>query len=246
MPAGILPDPIEEKERTIYLNNLHIFIAIVIAVGILLWTVHRYERKRSSRLRSFARRTGLSFTKSVDEDSNDLFQEFSLFTEGQARSIRNMMRGYRDNAEVSLFEYYYADKQGQALQNFKYTVLLLRSRSLNLPYFSLQPINVFHKLDMFTGREKVSFDSHPSFEKLYVLSGDNETTLRKIFTDEVLSYFQNNIGLNIEGTSDQILLYREGTHMGPEKVHAFLNQGAAVLRLFEEAGKEMRFSGNGH
>lgn len=157
-----------------------------------------------------------------------------------------MMCGYRDNAEVSLFEYYYTDKQGQALQNFKYTVLLLRSRSLNLPYFSLQPINVFHKLDIFTGREKISFDSHPRFEKLYVLSGGNETMLRKIFTDEVLSYFQNNSGLNIEGTNDHILLYREGTHMGPEKVHSFLNQGAAVLRLFEEAGKDIRFSGRGH
>lgn len=184
---------------------------------------------------------GLSFTKNVDEDSNDLFQEFSLFSEGQARSIRNMIRGYRDNAEVSLFEYYYADKQGQALQNFKYTVLLLRSRYLKLPYFSLQPINVFHKLDMFTGRKKISFDSHPKFEKFYVLSGDNEEALRNIFTDEVLSYFQNHIGLNIEGTNDQILIYREGTYLAPEKVHSLLNQGSAVLRLFEEAGKDIRF-----
>lgn len=187
---------------------------------------------------------GLSFTKNVDEDSNDLFQEFSLFSEGQAQSIRNMIQGYRDNAEISLFEYYYADKQGQTLQNFKYTVLLLRSRHLRLPYFSLQPINVFHKLDMFTGRKKISFDSHPKFEKFYVLSGDNEEALRYIFSDQVLSYFQNHIGLNIEGTNDQILMYKEGTHMPPEKVHSLLGQGSAILRLFEEAGKDIRFSGD--
>lgn len=152
-----------------------------------------------------------------------------------------MMHGYRDNAEVSLFEYYYTDKQAQTLQNFKYTALVLRSRNLRLPYFSLQPINVFHKLDMFAGRKKISFDSYPKFEKFYVLSGDDEKTLRKIFTDEVLSYFQNHIGMNIEGTNDQMLLYREGTHMSPERMHAYLSEGAAVVRLFEEALKAIRF-----
>lgn len=201
----------------------------------MLWVVHFFERRRSATIQDFARRLGLAFKKEAGNDFYNTVTGFSLFSRGYGTSVRNLLHGYRDNAEITLFEYYFVENHGQSIQNFNLTVLLLRSKYLGLPYFSLCPEDVFHKLEEIIGQKDIDFDSHPQFSKYYVLTGPDENAVRKLFNDNILNYLENNKGLCIEGLEDHLLVYRKGIHISPERFQSLLFEGLTVLRLFESA-----------
>jgi hypothetical protein len=61
--------------------------------------------------------------------------------------------------------------------------------------------------------------------------------VRRIFSDDILLYFEGNKGLSVEGRDKKVLFYRNDRLIGPSEISRFLMDGMKVMGLFERTGQ---------
>ncbi len=191
-----------------------------------------YERKRSEALQATARSLGLSFEKSSNIDIEQRFGSFNLFSEGRRKKIRNCISGKLDDADVMVFGYSYRVGTGKNSSTHRQTVVCFKSRKITLPAFELRPEGLFHKIAGVFGYQDIDFSSYPDFSKSYLLRGNDETSIRKVFSPMVISYFEKNKGLSVEVNGDTLICYRQSKRVRPTEIKDFLYEGRAVFGLF--------------
>ena len=211
----------------LYFGGAAILIALIIAL------VKYFERKRREALRDWSRLMGYSFSEKGDDDLKLSLSRFHLFSKGHSRKIRNVMTRRSDETEITLMDYRYTTGGGKNSHTWNQTVISYRCPRLSLPPFALRPENIFHKIGGAFGYEDIDFDAHPLFSKQYLLRGPDEVAIRQLFTQSRLEFYGRNKGLCTEGDGDQLIFYRSSKRVAPEKLRAFIEKGAEVLRLFQ-------------
>jgi hypothetical protein len=102
----------------------------------------------------------------------------------------------------------------------------------------MRPEHFFHRIGSVLGYQDIDFESHPTaaeFSKKYLLRGKDEQTIRALFTDTVLTFFAAHPDkVLLEGSGDQLILYRDGKIIEPEDIPAFMKEGFEVFRLFTQ------------
>ena len=102
--------------------------------------------------------------------------------------------------DVKIFEYEYTIyKTGTNGRRYpvqaSQTVFRFQSQRMNLPGFVLSPESILDKIeDVFGYYQDIDFQQHPAFSRRYLLTGDNEAAIRKLFTPAVLSHFASKRG----------------------------------------------------
>ena len=191
-----------------------------------------YERKRTEALQAAARSLGLSFEKTSDIDIEQRFGSFNLFSEGRGKEIKNCISGKLDGADVMVFGYSYTTSSGKNSSTYRQTVICFRSGKITLPAFELRPEHLFHKIGGNFGYRDIDFSSYPDFSKSYLLRGNDEASIRKVFSPMVISYFERNKGLSVEVKGDTLICYRQSKRVRPTEIKDFLYEGRAVFGLF--------------
>ena len=105
---------------------------------------------------------------------------------------------------------------------------------MRLPQFTLRPEHVFHKIGQVFGYQDIDFDSHPEFSKRYLLKGENEESVRWLFGDDALSFYESDRTLSTEAAGRQLIHYRSGKRVNSEQIQEFITQGVRVLTLFRK------------
>ena len=99
----------------------------------------------------------------------------------------------------------------------------------------MRPEKWHHKLRSKLGYQDIDFESHPTaveFSKKYLLRGKDEQKIRALFTDTVLTFFAGHPDrVCVEGSDDQLILYRSGIRIEPEDIPAFMKEGFEVFRV---------------
>ena len=144
-----------------------------------------------------------------------------------------MFHGVTEHVDVAIFGYEYT-VQIQHAHTFRQNVIYFRSPALNLPQFALRPENLFDKIGHVFGGQDIDFDHRPKFSKSYLVRGSDEQKIRETFTDEVLSFFENQTGISTEGGGDQLIFYRAGRRIDPDQVSSFKQEGFRVFELFKQ------------
>ena len=72
------------------------------------------------------------------------------------------------------------------------------------------------------------------FSRNYLLRADNEEGVRCVFSEQVLSYFEQQQGVNTEGGGDQLIFYRPGKRIDPDQMRSFMAEGFRVFELFKQ------------
>jgi hypothetical protein len=67
------------------------------------------------------------------------------------------------------------------------------------------------------------------------LQGSDESQIRDLFREEVLSYYERRRNLCTEGAGQQLVFYRGNRREEPGSMEGFLEQGLEVLDLFMES-----------
>ena len=213
------------------------FLLIVfVALGVLAFGVMLYYREKQRRedLQSVAGKLGFSF--SPDGDANLLHRlgQFHLFSQGRSRKVRNLMRGEIQDIAVSLFDYRYTTGSGKHSHTHAQTVVLFESERLALPFFTLRPEGLFHKMAGAFGYEDIDFDGSSDFSDAYLLKGTDEDQIRAIFGPEVQAYCTRHGHLWTEGEGGQLVHYHADRRVDPERIESWLQEGLDVLDLFLE------------
>ncbi len=211
-----------------------IVVAIVALVGTIIFVAHEFEKKRADALQAAANSMRFTFSREAEPGLLERLKHFHLLSQGHSKKIKNVLRGQAGEIDVSVFDYTYRTGGGQHSKTWRQTVILFESDDMRLPHFTLRPEHVFHKIGQVFGYQDIDFDSHPEFSKRYLLQGENEESVRWLFGDDALSFYESDRKLSTEAAGRQLIHYRSGKRVNPEQIQEFITQGVRVLTLFRK------------
>ncbi len=208
-----------------------IIMAAAALIGGLIFWGHRAGRKRREAFEHLAFELRCSFSPDGDATLFSKLEGYKLFSIGHSKRMTNILRGSMHGGKAAIFDYQYTIGGGQHSHTYRQTVLCFDLEGRALPAFSLRPERAWHRIGAVVGYEDIDFDRHPEFSKAYFLKGEDEYGVRRIFTDDVIAFFERERGLCMEGGAGYLLLYREQKRIKPEEIRSFLEKGTRILEL---------------
>src|SRR6185503_18800487 len=134
--------------------------------------------------------------------------------------------------KAALFDYTYVTGSGKNRTTHNQTVVYFEPRDLNVPFFSLRPENALHKLATVFGYQDIDFGNRPLFSSKYLLRGADEQGIRNTFTDALLTFYETNQGLSVDGGGNQLFVFRSGQRAAPHELQRFINSVLPLTNLF--------------
>ena len=217
------------------------------SIGSLIYLIiSRFiEKKRTTKLEETSKDIGFSFSKSEDETIPNNKHYPHLFSQGHTQKAWNIMGNETENGDlIKIFDYQYTEGGGKNRRTYDQTICLFSSLQIDLPAFHLRPENIFNRFlsDIGSeGYEDIDFESNPDFSDHYLLTGEldteqplhnNEEKVRNIFNENVLDFYEKNVGLCTEAMDKTLIYYKHNKRVSPENIEVFLKDGIKVLSLF--------------
>jgi len=222
-------------------------------VLLILIIHHAYHRRKG--LAALAKELGFTYEREATQ-LLEHFEHFRLFPVGDNQRITNVLRGETGSATVWLLDYSYfiSGKRGSLRE---YSVCVLRSPDLKLPYFCLTceiPIPGVDRLETFLARKgilpgsrDIDFPEDEKFSKKFFLQGKEEAKIRLLFDLDLRQYllrFARTL-VTIEGNRDT-LLFSTGEPVLPKAAREVIQQGTDLLTLFSQRTASWEKGTEGH
>jgi len=219
-----------------------VIIALILG-GLFILGAGKLEKlaeQRSKKLKNLAEQMGMEFSVEDEWDIGASLSAFDMFWEADITNVLSgdsEQLGYGEEFEVTVLECSYVVASGEgSTKTIVQTVICFHSTQLSLPDFSMRREEWHHKLRSKLGYQDIDFESHPTaieFSKKYLLRGEDEQTIRALFTDAVLTFFAAHPDkVCVEGSDDQLIWYQPGKIIEPEDIPAFMKEGFEVFRVF--------------
>jgi hypothetical protein len=209
------------------------FIVFIIGVVIVAVIVSRKRaQERTRQLASVANLLGWQFTEAADLNWLPNLETFTLFNHGHSKSITNAMYGETEGVKAAVFDYRYTVGGGKNSQTFKQSVVYFEPRNLNLPFFSLRPEYLLHKLISAFGYQDIDFGNRPTFSSKYLLRAPDEAAVRNLFNDALLGFYEANLGLSADGGGNQLFLFQQNYRQPPHQIQSTINAALQLQRLY--------------
>ncbi|MBI5243198.1 MAG: hypothetical protein HY922_05850 [Elusimicrobia bacterium] len=190
-------------------------------------------RKRAEAMSEMARRMGWEFRAKDRELLRENLMGLRLFEVGRGREFMNVLRGGGEGKErILLFDYSYTEGSGKNQHTVRQSVAAFERAGRGLPRFELRPENLLHKIGSVFGYQDIDFKGFPGFSKAYLLRGQVEDDVRKVFKPMALQYLESNRGWCVEGWGDWLVMCREGRRADPKDIPAFLEDARALNIVF--------------
>ncbi len=222
-------------------DELGAWIAIGIAgaiIGVIVVAAlisKRLQRKRAAAMERVAGELGLEY-RPIGSDGVVAQQgNFELFSKGRAKKVFNMLQGGGGERRLAIFDYLYTTGGGKSTHTWKTTVFSVRFDGSEMPAFMLRRKQLGDGIASWFRGKGIEFAGRPMFSKRYLLRGENEEAIRAVFTEPVVTYFEENPGLFVEALGNAMMIYRLGKKVQPEGVSELLGQGLEVLGMMHPA-----------
>lgn len=207
-------------------------VAVLLGGGIIGGIV-LHEKRRTAALAQLAESLGLEFSTKGDSLLQDELKDLPLFTSGHGKKLTNLMQGESRDVTLAVFDYQYTTDSGEDSSTFRQTVACFRTLRMPLPPFSLRPEHFFHKLGQIFGYQDIDFPSHPKFSKRYLLRGQDEESVRRVFEEPVLDHFEQQTGVCLESDGSRLIYYRSSKRIKPLELRGFLEEAFAIYGLVQ-------------
>lgn len=217
-----------------------IFVGAFVLIGDVIALSLYLEAQRAKALARLADEMGLTFSRANDPHLLGELHGTHLHSKGTQKRAYNAIRGTTADTDVAIFEYSYtvestnSNDQTNSSTTHTQTIVRFRSPHLRLPSFSLRPKNFFHRIGTLFGYQAVTFDDAPKFSSRWLLRCADEAAVRQLFRPEVLSFFEEERGLGVEGHDSGLWVYREDRRLAPQAIRAFLEEAWQVFALLRE------------
>ena len=224
-----------QQQVTAVLAILLVVGFIVVIFGVIIAAViigRKRAQERTRQLASVASFLGWQFSPVAAMNWIPNLEKFALFNQGHSKSIANAMYGEAEDGKSAVFDYRYTVGGGKNQQTFNQTVVYFEPRNLNMPFFSLRPEHLFHKLIEAFGYQDIDFGNHPTFSSKYLLRGPDEPALRSLFNDALLGFYEANLGLSADGGGNQLFIFQQNYRQPPEQIQSTVNAALQLQRLY--------------
>ncbi len=211
---------------------LFAIVAVILFVAMLAFIVflmsraakcRSYDSVRGREMGAAARQIGFVFTPQADLGSLPFFADFELF-EVEKLDFENLMTGSSRGHQVAIFDLVYRNigNVGAGTTTSRQTMAVLVSDDLLLPVFYLRPEGTFEKVLNTLSRVEINFPERPRFSSQFLLYGDDEPAIRKLFKPSILDHFEQNPQLCVAGSGKCLYFYTSRTLASPAQVGQYL------------------------
>ncbi|MFP6597752.1 MAG: hypothetical protein VCC01_09870 [Candidatus Hydrogenedentota bacterium] len=215
--------------------SIFFIILATIVVGLVgIFLVVQADKKRTSAFQAKADELGWPFHPKGDMVLLGRLSDFHLFSQGHSKKMKNLLWAKSPRGDVAIFGYRYTTGGGDNSRMRRQNVAYFESSALKLPKFTLRPKNIFHKIGGTMGYQDIDFLSHPEFSKKYLLRGEDVDAIDALFRDDILSFFETQTKVSVEGHGQELIYYRAGKRINPEELISFLQDGSEVFKLFKQ------------
>ena len=204
-------------------------LIVLLALAVLVFFIIRNASQHRKGVAALAEELGFTYERTSPE-LLEQFKDFRLFAPDRYRSYQvawNVLKGTTGSATVWLFDYYYKSRGDSWSHNF--TICVLRSPDLKLPYFRLRHRFLTEMVNLSPAKKEVLPESHPTatefgeseidfpedenFTKSFVLRGKEEV-VRPLFDVDLRQHLRpfgdvwHTPAREIEGNRDTLMLIR--------------------------------------
>jgi len=228
-------------EGIVFFVSVGVFILIIVSV------VKKARAERAGEIRLLLE-YGFFEIPRPEQAFIDLIAELHRRERGRIR-IKDVFCRSRADSRIYLFTVMASGSSNTAAPKTAAVV----SPYLDLPRFFLCPKLNFGGLigtalnkiiEKYAGQRlsQVSFDGEYDFDKKYLLFGEDESTVRRLFSDSLRRRLIEKHGLfQIEGVRDTFIFaeydfknYKSNRRLNREKLHVIIDDAGTLLRLFRE------------
>lgn len=210
-----------------------IFLVLALFIGAIAISIV-LDRKRTAAIKQLADTLGFDYCENPQAHLPMTIWQFNLLNKGRNRKLRHLITGTQTDAKVSIGEYRYTTGSGENKSTHGQTVVFIESDELHLPSFLLTPENLFHKVGNLFGYKDIDFDSHPDFSNRYLLKGSDEDSIRTLFHDGLLNFYQRQQGVSTEGIGRLLIYYHQGRCRQPKQWTSLLNAAIESYEQFKQ------------
>lgn len=208
-------------------------VGLVLVLAIYSNVTDLAARKRAYALRQIARRLRFQFSSQGNDKFHQSLEGFHLATLGIRQRLSNLMHGKIEGTDVAIFDYEYVIPSGKNSRSVSQTVLWLQRRGIKRTEFALRPESFWNAIGIWFGHGDINFESHPTFSRDYLLRGTDESAVRELFNDDVLTFYEQHSGLSTEGAGNKLLVYHAEVLLAPNDITSFLKEALQLLSLLE-------------
>jgi hypothetical protein len=213
-----------------------VFLIPVLFIGLVVWMIINARKKAEERrrlLQQVAQQMGWAFAAVGSFSMFPRIESYYLFSQGHSKNLANVLYGEIDGGRAAVFDYTYVTGHGKHRHTHYQTVAYFQPGELNLPFFSLRPEGVLHKVFGAFGYQDIDFAQRPEFSKQYLLRGQDEQGIRRVFSNRLLSFYETNTRFSTDGGVNQLFIYQENVTVTPENVQQFVQWARGLVNLFK-------------
>jgi hypothetical protein len=196
----------------------------------------RQDNHRREDLQKLARQMGWTYTKST---VLPFLKEFNSFLNDSwsenvlTGSSNNVLTGRMNERNIVVSDQIYSTGSGKNRRTYEQTLIGIELPGSQLPLMCLYPEGLMDKvLDGFM-RYDIDFENRPLFSKKYVLYGRNETAIRSFFTDQILSFYEQQAPFTTVCGGKYLVIY-QNVLLAPHEIMARLNFITTLAGLFQK------------
>lgn len=209
------------------------FIILAIAVLVAICLSLFLEKKRTKDLRIASQSSGFTFWESAD--SSVVKAQLDVFRYGYDHKFFNVAEKQVNGRKLTIFDYSYSTGAGRDRHSLVQTMAVIDLDRV-LPVFSICPENFLTKLaEKFSGAKDINFPSNPIFSKMYILKGDDEAGIRRVFSPGILSFFEQQQKPNfvLESGQGQLVYYVLVKRVKPTELNSLAETLMRIASQFE-------------
>lgn len=206
-------------------------ISLVVGIGYLIWWM---DKKRTEAMTAWAQAHGFVFEGKVPQLVQEL-SGFKLFSQGGARTVKNLMRGSKEVGTVRVCDYQFTTGSGKNQSVHHQTICIVNTPGRAAPHFFLRKENrLFDALGKMFGGKDINFEDDEAFSKSFVLqTNENEQQLRHFMSPrlrEGLTRLADRAPV-LEVSGD-VMVFHFGKRLKPEQIDGLVADAVNLRRLW--------------
>ena len=211
----------------------------ILAVVIFIIVYRTFEKRRTSKLKDFARGKLLQFSEKEEDEESEFVKPADLLGEAY-----NIMSGIVGGIRMTMYDYQRSPRNPKAPMDQTY--LILEAEGLNLPAFSLSPKTTMHRIAGVAGYRDIPFPGRKDLSRRFLLRGKEVERIQALFGPSVLSLLEKDPRIYLEANGDTIMfLNKPGSLIPPSriqvsKIQSFIDEGFALLHFLRESTGRVR------
>ena len=214
-------------------DSVHPFAIRKILPLAALKPIERYFTKRQSDLEKTAE--DYKWTYVANKNTNTSFlEDFVFFHTREINYYYNHLSS--EDGLCGVFDLEFTEGAFIAREVVKTTVMHIKVDT-EIPVFTLDKEGLLYLLYSLAGFKDISIENHPDFNRRFFLSGEDEMSIRQIFTDELVLFLESNPYYHVESNGHSLMILKKERLLGVQEIKRMIYFGQQLNKLLQPSLK---------